>query len=61
MHFRLLTDESVDFCKKQLETVLYVDGKKTQNISKLYNVKANVETTIQGKLKKFPFVIKTNV
>ena len=53
MHFRLLTDESVDFCKKQLESVSYVDGKKTQNISKLYNVKANVETTIQGKLKKY--------
>ena len=53
MHFRLLTDESVAFCKKQLETVPYVDGKKTQNISKLYNLKENAETTIPGKLKKF--------
>ena len=53
MHFRLLTDESVAFCRKQLEFVSYADGKKTQKLSTLYDVKENAETTVQGKLKKY--------
>ena len=53
MHFRLLTDESVAFCRKQLESVSYADGKKTQKLSTLYDVKENAETTVQGKLKKY--------
>jgi hypothetical protein len=58
MIFQLLTDEDIAFCKKELNEVGYADGKQTQNISKLYNIKENKETPVDTVLGKYIFLIQ---
>ena len=53
MFLKLLEEEDINFILKQLKNRKFVDGTKTQNISKFYNVKQNKETTVPEEVRKY--------
>ena len=53
MFLKLLEEEDTNFILKQLKNRKFVDGAKTQNISKFYNVKQNKETTVPEEVRKY--------
>jgi len=53
MFLKLLEEEDTNLILKQLKNRKFVDGAKTQNISKFYNVKQNKETTVPEEVRKY--------
>ncbi len=53
MFLKLLEEEDINFILKQLKNRKFVDGTKTQNISKFYNIKQNKETTVPEEVRKY--------
>ena len=52
MFLKLLDEEDTTFLRNQLANKKFVDGKKTQAISKLYDIKQNKETIVPERVRK---------
>ena len=53
MFLKLLDEEDTTYLRNQLTNKKFVDGTKTQNISKFYDIKQNKETIIPEKVRKY--------
>ena len=53
MFLKLLDEEDTVYLRNQLANKKFVDGKKTQAISKLYDIKQNKETTLPDNVRKY--------
>jgi len=53
MFLKLLDEEDTVYLRNQLANKKFVDGKKTQAISKLYDIKQNKETTLSDNVRKY--------
>ena len=53
MFLKLLNEEDTAYLQKQLTNKKFVDGTKTQNISKFYDIKKNTETTVSERVRKY--------
>ena len=53
MFLKLLDEEDTTFLRNQLANKKFVDGKKTQAISKLYDIKQNKETIVPERVRKY--------
>ena len=53
MFLKLLDEEDTVYLRNQLANKKFVDGKKTQAISKLYDIKQNKETTVPDNVRKY--------
>ena len=53
MFLKLLDEEDTVYLRNQLANKKFVDGKKTQAISKLYDIKQNKETIVPERVRKY--------
>ena len=53
MFLKLLDKEDTVYLRNQLANKKFVDGKKTQSISKLYDIKQNKETVVPERVRKY--------
>jgi len=53
MFLKLLDEEDTIYLRNQLANKKFVDGKKTQAISKFYDIKQNKETIVPERVRKY--------
>jgi PKHD-type hydroxylase len=53
MFLKLLDEEDIAYLRNQLTNKKFVDGKKTQAISKFYDIKQNKETIVPERVRKY--------
>ena len=53
MIYKILSNDDVEHLKKSLTKKDFVDGKKSQQLSSIYNIKQNKETPIVGEVDSY--------